>query len=75
MAPKRGTWGNTRLCDRAVAKIVTKHSDKIGLSGHRDSEHTHLAMGAQLDIALAVLLALLCGSLFLYLSHALVAAF
>jgi putative membrane protein len=39
-----------------------------------DSDSTHPGSGTQLDIALAVLLALLGGSLFLYLSHALVAS-
>jgi len=39
-----------------------------------DSDISHAGIGSQLDIALAVLLALLGGSLFLYLSHALVAS-
>ena len=40
-----------------------------------DSEGIHPGTGTRLDIALAVLLALLGGSLCLYLSHAVVAAF
>jgi putative membrane protein len=40
-----------------------------------DSDDIHPGIGTQLDIALAVLLALLGGALFLYLSHALVASF
>jgi len=39
-----------------------------------DSEGMHPGTGTRLDIALAVLLALLGGSLCLYLSHAVVAA-
>jgi putative membrane protein len=39
-----------------------------------DSDVSHAGIGSELDIALAVLLALLGGSLFLYLSHALVAS-
>jgi putative membrane protein len=39
-----------------------------------DSDNTHPGSGTHLDIALAVLLALLGCSLFLYLSHALVAS-
>jgi putative membrane protein len=39
-----------------------------------DSEGMHPGMGTRLDIVLAVLLALLGGSLCLYLSHAVVAA-
>jgi putative membrane protein len=40
-----------------------------------DSESVHVGIGERLDIALAVLLALLGGSLFLYLAHAVVAVF
>jgi putative membrane protein len=40
-----------------------------------DSEAVHLGIGERLDIALALLLALLGGSLLLYLSHAVMAAF
>jgi putative membrane protein len=39
-----------------------------------DSALSHPGTGTELDIALAVLLALLGGSLFLYLSHALLAS-
>jgi putative membrane protein len=39
-----------------------------------DSDNIHPGSGTQLDIALAALLALLGGALFLYLSHALVAS-
>ena len=40
-----------------------------------DSEDMHPGTGTRLDIALALLLSLLGGSLCLYLSHAVVAAF
>jgi hypothetical protein len=40
-----------------------------------DSKDMHPGTGTRLDIALALLLALLGGSLCLYLSHAVVAAF
>src|SRR6476620_9682427 len=39
-----------------------------------DSDNIHLGAGTHLDIALAALLVLLGGSLFLYLSHAIVAS-
>ena len=39
-----------------------------------DSESVHLGAGTEFDVALAGLLALLGGSLFLYLSHAIVAS-
>jgi putative membrane protein len=38
-----------------------------------DSENSHAGAGTELDIALAALLALLGGSLFLYLAHAVLA--
>ena len=39
-----------------------------------DSNLDHAGAGTELDVALAVLLALLGGSLFLYLSHAVIAS-
>jgi putative membrane protein len=46
---------------------------RLFLTGRKiDSESSHAGAGTELDIALAVLLALLGGSLFLYLSHAIV---
>ena len=48
---------------------------RLFITGRKiDSENIHLGAGTELDIALAALLALLGGSLFLYLSHAIVAS-
>jgi putative membrane protein len=58
--------GTIMIIIAAVRLFVT--SRKI------DSENVHSGAGTELDIALAALLALLGGSLFLYLSHAIVAS-
>ena len=48
---------------------------RLFITGRKiDSESVHLGAGTELDVALAGLLALLGGSLFLYLSHAIVAS-
>ncbi len=57
------------------AVMVIIAAGRLFLTARRiDSEGVHPGTGTRLDIALAVLLALLGGSLCLYLSHAVVAA-
>jgi putative membrane protein len=54
--------------------MVVVAAARLFVTGKKiDSESSHAGAGTELDIALAVLLALLGGSLFLYLSHAVLA--
>ena len=56
--------------------IIVIAATRLFLTARKlDSDDTHPGLGTQLDIALAVLLIVLGGSLFLYLSHALVVSF
>ena len=51
--------------------IIVIAATRLFLTARKlDSDDTHPGLGTQLDIALAVLLVVLGGSLFLYLSHA-----
>jgi putative membrane protein len=56
--------GTAMVAIAAVRFLIT--------SKNIDSEETHPGSGSRIDVALAALLVLLGGALFLYLSHALV---